>query len=92
MDEIGVRELKAKLSQVLRRVSHGERVRVTMRGEPLADIVPADRAGSDDALRALIADGRLTPPERSRPAQAPRLARVDGSASELVLAERDAER
>jgi prevent-host-death family protein len=92
MQEIGVRELKASLSAVLRRVSGGEVVRVTMRGRPVADIVPAGTAPGGDALRALIAEGRVVPAARPRPARAPRLARVDGSASALVLAEREAER
>jgi prevent-host-death family protein len=92
MYEIGVRELKASLSRVLRRVSGGEQVRVTIRGRPVADIVPAGAAPADDALRSLIAAGRVVPPARSRPARAPRLARAERSASALVLAEREAER
>jgi prevent-host-death family protein len=92
MDEIGVRELKATLSAVLRRVSRGEPVRVTTRGRPVAEIVPAGSAGRDDGLRALIADGRVVPAARPRPARAPRLARAERSASALVLAEREADR
>ncbi|MHB1834995.1 MAG: type II toxin-antitoxin system Phd/YefM family antitoxin, partial [Solirubrobacteraceae bacterium] len=41
MREIGVRELKLTLSQTLRAVATGQQVRVTLRGRPLADIVPA---------------------------------------------------
>jgi prevent-host-death family protein len=92
MDEIGVRELKATLSGVLRRVSRGEHVRVTVRGQPVADIVPAGASPADDALRALIARGRVVPPARALPTRATRLARVGESASELVLAEREDER
>ena len=93
MREIGVRELKASLSETLRAVDGGEQVRVTVRGRAVADIVPAG-AGGDDPLRELVADGRVAPPSRSRPARAPRLAKTKGSASAsaLVLAERDAER
>lgn len=91
MDEIGVRDLKASLSEVLRRVGRGEQVRVTMRGEPIADIVPAGARRQD--LSGLVAEGRLAPPSRALPATAPRLARAGGtSASELIAAERDAER
>jgi prevent-host-death family protein len=92
MREIGVRELKARLSETLRVVARGERVRVTVRGQPVADIVPAGAVGTDDRLRALIAEGRLVPPARSKPERAPPLARTSRSASALVLAERDAER
>jgi prevent-host-death family protein len=92
MDEIGVRELKATLSGVLRRVSRGEQVRVTVRGRPVADIVPAGASPGDEALRALVARGRVVPPARARPTRPPRLARAGRSASELVLAEREDER
>ena len=84
-----MRELKASLSAVLRRVSRGEQVRVTMRGRAVADIVPAGVSSEDDALRALIAEGRLVPPARPRPARPPRMARGRQSASALVLAERE---
>lgn len=92
MREIGVRELKQSLSETLRAVAHGEQVRVTLRGRPLADIVPAGAAVADDRLRELIANGRVVPPARTRPNQAPELAKARRSASSLVLSERDAER
>lgn len=92
MHEIGVRELKASLSAVLREVGRGEQIRVTVRGRPVADIVPAGASRSDDTLRGLIAEGRVVPSARLRPARPPRLARVDRSASALVLAEREAGR
>lgn len=91
MREIGVRELKQTLSETLRAVGRGEQIRVTLRGRPIADIVPAGIAG-DDRLRELVAAGRVVPPSRSRPARAPRLATARTSASALVLSERDAER
>ena len=91
MREIGVRDLKRSLSETLRAVEHGEQVRVTVRGRPIADIVPAGAAAGDDLVRALVADGRLTPPASSRPARAPRLVKSHGSASALVIADRDAE-
>jgi prevent-host-death family protein len=92
MMEIGVRELKARLSDVLRRVEQGERVRVTVRNRPVADILPVGAPGPDERLSDLIARGQLVPPGRPRPGRAPRLARTKISASELILAERDAER
>src|SRR5919106_1280388 len=55
MREIGVRELKQSLSETLRAVGRGEHVRVTLRGRPLADIVPAGAAVADDRLRQLDA-------------------------------------
>ena len=91
MREIGVRDLKRLLSETLRLVERGEQVRVTVRGRAVADIVPARAAAVDDRVRALVAEGRLTPPAAARPKRAPRLAKVRGTASALVVAERDAE-
>jgi len=92
MREIGVRELKATLSQTLRAVARGQQVRVTLRGRPLADIVPAGASASDDRLRQLVAQGRLVAPARAQPTRAPRLLQSKRSASGLVLAEREVER
>jgi prevent-host-death family protein len=92
MREVGVRELKASLSDVLRRVSRGEQVRVTRRGRAVADIVPAAVGPGDERLRMLVAEGRIVLPGRSRPSRPPRLAHVGESASAIVLAERDIER
>jgi prevent-host-death family protein len=91
MREIGVRELKARLSEALREVERGGELRVTSHGRPVADIVPAV-AGRDDRLRALMAAGRLTPPSRPGPRRAPRLAAGRRPASAFVLDDRDDER
>jgi prevent-host-death family protein len=71
MREIDVRDLKRSLSETLRAVERGEQVRVTVRGCPVADIVPAGAAASDDRVRALVAEGRLTPPAAARPTGRP---------------------
>ena len=92
MREIGVRELKTTLSQTLRAVARGQQVRVTLRGRPVADIVPAGVSAEDDRLRGLVAQGRLAVPARARPERAPRLVKGSRSASSLALAEREAER
>ena len=92
MREIGVRELKQTLSETLSAVGRGELIRITRRGRPLADLVPAGTDASNDRLRQLIAAGRVAAPARGRPSHAPPLATPARSASELVLAERDLER
>lgn len=38
--EVGVRELRNRTGQVIAAVRSGERVTLTVRGEPVADIVP----------------------------------------------------
>lgn len=92
MREIGVRELKGSLSETLRAVAKGEQVRVTLRGLPIADIVPAGAAAGDDRLRELVAQGRVVLPARARAARAPKPVQARQSAAALVISERDAER
>jgi len=92
MREIGVRELKLSLSKTLRAVSRGQQVRVTLRGRPVADIVPASASDEDDRLRELVAEGRLVASTRTQAKRAPPLVKTRRSASSLVLSEREAER
>ncbi len=92
MREIGVRELKRSLSVTLRAVGRGEQVRVTNRGRPVADIVPAGAAAGDERLRELVAEGRVVPPAAARPKRGPKPTRARRRASALVLSERDADR
>lgn len=92
MRVVGVRELKASLSETLRDVRKGERIRVTSRGRAIADIVPAGASVADDVLSALVVEGRVVPAAAPRPSRAPTLARAATQASALVLSERDADR
>jgi prevent-host-death family protein len=92
MKEIGVRDLKANLSQVLRRIDDGEQVRVTLRGRHVADLVPAGTRRSDEQLRQLVADGRVTPASRPRPKVRPRPVATGRSATAIVLDERNDDR
>jgi prevent-host-death family protein len=99
MREIGVRELKAKLSSVLSRVERGERVRITRRGRPVADIVPVEsletvQGGPErsETMKRLIAEGRVTPASGSIPKNPPPPRKTGRSASAIILAEREEER
>ena len=91
MREIGVRELRASLSETLRAVGDGEPVRVTVRGRAIADIVPTGMVGADEILDRLAAEGRITLPTRPLPKRLAAPAPASHSASALVLAERDAD-
>ena len=53
---IGVRELKAQLSQTLRQVKAGETVVITERGKPIGRIVPMETS-LEDRMQELIAAG-----------------------------------
>jgi prevent-host-death family protein len=62
-ESVGVAELRQNLSVYLRRVSGGERLLVTDRNRPIAELGPAPSAGPD--LDRLIAEGRVSRPRRS---------------------------
>jgi prevent-host-death family protein len=59
---VGVAELRQNLSAYLRRVSRGERLVVTDRNRPVAELGPAPTTGAD--LDRLIAEGRVSRPLR----------------------------
>ena len=62
-DLVAVAELRQNLSLYLRRVGKGERLIVTDRNRPVAELGPAPSTGAD--LDRLIAAGRVTRPVRS---------------------------
>jgi prevent-host-death family protein len=81
MSTVGVRELKNRLTQYLRRTKQGEEVIVTERGNPIALIQPiksADKAVSLEAkLARLAAQGLVTLPTQ-KPLKRVRLVQVSG--------------
>ncbi len=64
--EVGIRELKARLSEYLDRAARGEMIRVTERGRPKAIIGPLP---GKLRIEEGIAEGWITPPlsDDSRP-------------------------
>lgn len=50
MQTIGIRELKNRLSEVVRAVKAGEHVLVTDRGTVVAELVPPGRPGADPSV------------------------------------------
>jgi prevent-host-death family protein len=63
MTTVGVAELRQNLSKYLRLVGRGERLVVTERNRPVAELGPLSSTGK--ALDRLIAEGRLGRPPRS---------------------------
>ncbi len=53
MASIGVRELRQRASELLRRVEQGETIEVTDRGRPVAVLSPPPKGSPLDRLRAL---------------------------------------
>lgn len=62
--EVTIRELKSKLSAIVKRVSAGETAVITSHRKPVARLLPPLPAGADDVDR-LLAAGVIS--ERPRP-------------------------
>ncbi|HWF23980.1 MAG TPA: type II toxin-antitoxin system prevent-host-death family antitoxin [Solirubrobacteraceae bacterium] len=57
MASVGIRELRQRASELLRRVADGESIEITDRGRPVAVLVPL----TEDPLARLRAAGDLEP-------------------------------
>lgn len=57
MTAVGVRELKSRLSQYLKRVQAGERLVVTERGKPVAILSPPAVTRADECIELMIREG-----------------------------------
>ncbi|GAB4178168.1 MAG: hypothetical protein Kow0020_14180 [Wenzhouxiangellaceae bacterium] len=58
--EIGSYDAKTKLPELLRQVRAGRRYTITVRGKPVAELVPAVRAGEEE-IRAAVKAMRELP-------------------------------
>lgn len=55
MREYGVYEAKTKLPDLIKQVQRGERVTITNRGEPVADLVPSASRVAQQTIEAIEA-------------------------------------
>ena len=60
MVSIGVRELKAQLSQQLKRVQRGSRITITDRGTPIAVLSPVDPQADSEWAWRMVAEGKAS--------------------------------
>lgn len=61
--KVGVREAKARLSQLLKDVEQGREWTITARGRPIARLVPAAKSETvEEWVARLEKEGRLIPP------------------------------
>lgn len=78
--DVGVRELRDKLSRHLANVQEGQTVTVTDHGRPIARIVPVQRPTKLEQLRE---EGRIRP-ARKRKQPAPQPVAATGTVSDLI--------
>ena len=61
---LGIRDLRAQLTALVRRAGTGERVVVTIAGRPVAQLGPVEPAGGRPTLDDLVARGLIEPARR----------------------------
>lgn len=83
--EVGVRELRGRLSDYLARVREGDEVVVTERGVAVARIIPVE---GGRALDRAVAEGLVTPAPRRARTRPSRRTQSRGSVSDLVAEQR----
>jgi prevent-host-death family protein len=84
--EVGVRELKARLSEHLERVSRGEVLTVTSRGRRVAQIIPVP---GRDAVDRGLSEGWITRAEDRPPAPVARQRPIPGTKTTTELISQD---
>lgn len=93
--EIGIRELKDRLSEILHRANAGEKITITHHGRPLCEISPAEvtQIKRPAYLTKGIEEGWLTPAtSQIRPVMKPIKPKRAGKSTTELLRESRAER
>ena len=92
MDEaiVGIRELKSRLSEYLRRVKAGETITITDRGQPVGRIVPTSQP-LEQRIGAMVDAGLACWDGRALPHIAPPAQTESGhSVAEIIVQDREA--
>jgi prevent-host-death family protein len=61
---LGIRELRGRLTSLVRRAGTGERIVITIAGRPVAQLGPVEPAGAEVSIDDLVARGLLEPARR----------------------------
>jgi prevent-host-death family protein len=83
--EVGIRELRADLSRIVKRVRAGEEIVVTDHGKPVARLVPMN---GERKIDRLIREGRVIPARKPWRGKLPKPIEGAGPLSDLVLEDR----
>jgi prevent-host-death family protein len=80
--EVGIRELRADLSRLMKRVAAGDELTVTDRGKAFARVVPMNGESTYDRL---VREGRIKPAPNQGKRTVPKPIEGVGSVSDLVI-------
>lgn len=86
MESIAISDLKARLSEYLRRVKGGERLLITDRGTPVAIVSPLEGDELTGGMNDLIDQGLVRPPEPLRAESGPPEQRPSDPTGQLARA------
>jgi len=87
--EVGIRDLKARLSYYVRQVKSGETVVITERGKPVGRIVPVE-VSLDEKIQELIASGFIVwNGKKLKPSKPAARTKGDKTAAQLLLEDRE---
>lgn len=62
---LGIRELRGRLTSLVRRAGSGERIVITIAGRPVAQLGPVEPASAEVTIDDLVARGLLEPARRA---------------------------
>lgn len=63
-DGLGIRELRGRLTSLVRRAGSGERIVITIAGRPVAQLGPVEPEGTQVTIDDLVAVGLVEPARR----------------------------
>jgi prevent-host-death family protein len=88
MERLGIRELRNAAAAAVRRAGSGERIVITVDGQPVAQLGPLDPLDGQPTLDDLAARGLVVPPRSdARPQPSVAVAVRVGTRLDRVLAE-----
>ncbi|MEO6987946.1 MAG: type II toxin-antitoxin system prevent-host-death family antitoxin [Aquihabitans sp.] len=63
-ERLGIRDLRSRLTSLVRRAGSGERIVITIAGRPVAQLGPVEPTGAEPTIDDLVARGLVEPARR----------------------------
>ena len=87
-EEVGIREVRGRLTELVRRAGAGHRLVVTIGGRPVAQLGPVESSGDEVTLDDLIVRGLVEPARRGdRPPPSTQIDSWTGNRLDRILRE-----
>ena len=87
-EEVGIRDVRGRLTALVRRAGAGHRLLITIGGRPVAQLGPIETGGADVTLDDLVARGLVEPARRGdRPSPSTQIDSWTGNRLDRILRE-----